>query len=86
MRLWLVAVAALEVDVAAAEENIDGLADAVEQVVRCGDGADALELGADEVGAFLAHEIALALLAGAAWDGCPRLQDVKARGAGMLGH
>jgi hypothetical protein len=56
-------VAALEVNVAAAQEDVDGLADAVEQVVRSGvDGMDALKFAADELGAFLAHELTLALL------------------------
>ena len=80
------AVAALDEDVASVEENVDGLADAIEQVVRCGLGADAFELRANDVGAFLAHEFALALLPRAAGDGSPRLQDVKACGAGVLGH
>jgi len=58
-----VAVAAVDEDLAAAEEDVDGLADAIEEVVRSGvDGADAIELGADEVRAFLAHELALTLL------------------------
>ena len=80
------AVAALDEDVASVEENVDGLADAIEQVVRCGLGADAVELRANDVGAFLAHEFALAFLPGAAGYGSPRLQDVKACGAGVLGH
>jgi hypothetical protein len=83
----LVAVAALEVDVAAAQEDVDSLADAVEQVVWSGVyGMDALKFAADELGAFLAHELTLALLPWAAGDGCARLQDVKAGGAGLLGH
>jgi hypothetical protein len=58
-----VAVAALEVDVAAAQEDVDSLADAVEQVVWSGVyGMDALKFAADELGAFLAHELTLALL------------------------
>jgi hypothetical protein len=56
-------VTALDVDVSAVEEDIDGLADAIEQVVWSGvDGADALKLGADEEGAFLTHKVAFALL------------------------
>jgi hypothetical protein len=54
--------AAVDEDVASVEEDVDGLADAIEKVVRGGLGADSLELGADKVGAFLAHEFALALL------------------------
>jgi len=81
------AVAALEVDVAAAEEDVDGLADAVEQVVGRGiDGTDALELGADEMWAFVAHEVTLTLFLGAAGYGSARLQDVEAGGAGLFGH
>ena len=78
--------AALDEDVASVEEDVDGLADAIEQVVRYGLGADAVELRADEAGAFLAHELALALLPSATVDGRPRLQDVEACGAGVLGH
>jgi hypothetical protein len=55
--------AAVDEDVASVEEDVDGLADAIEQGVRYRDGADAVELGADEEGAFLAHEVAFALLA-----------------------
>ena len=81
------AVAAFDVDVPSVEEDVDGLADAIEQVVGGGvDRANALEFGADEVRAFLTHEVALALLPCAAGNGRPRLQDVKASGAGVLGH
>jgi hypothetical protein len=81
-----VAVAALDVDVASVEEDVDGLANTIEQVVRCGFGANAVQFGANEAGAFLAHELALALLPCAAGKRFPRLQDVEARGAGVLGH
>ena len=80
------AVAAFDEDVASVEEDVDGLADSIEQIVRYGLGADAVELRANEAGAFLAHEFALALLPCAAGKRCPRLQDVEARGAGVLGH
>lgn len=57
------AVAAFDVDVAAAEQDVDGLADAVEEVVRRGvDGADAVEFATDDVGAFFTHEVTLTLL------------------------
>jgi len=82
-----VAVAALEVDVAAAEEDVDGLADAIEQVVGRGvDGADAVEFALDEVRAFVAHEVTLTLFPRAAGNGSARLQDMKAGGAGLFGH
>jgi hypothetical protein len=81
---------ALEVDVAAAEEDVDGLADAIEQIVGSGfDGADAVEFGADEIGTFAAHgagEVALTLLLRAAGNGCTGLQEVKACGADLFGH
>lgn len=79
--------AAFDVDVAAAEEDVDSLADAIEQIVGGGfDGAYAVEFGADEEGAFLTHEVTLALLLGAAGNGGALLQEVKAGGAGVLGH
>ena len=81
--------AALDVDVTAAEEDVDGLADAVEQVAGRGvDGADAFEFGADEEGTFAVQGlgvVALTLLLRAG-DGPARLKEVKAGGAGLLGH
>ena len=82
-------VATVDVDVAAAEEDLHGLADAAQQVVGGGvDGADAVELGADEEGTFAVQGlgvVTLALLSGAG-DGCTRLHEVEAGGAGLLGH
>jgi uncharacterized membrane protein len=86
----LARVAALNVDVAAAEQNIDGLADAVQKSVWGKfDGTDAIEFLFDEERTFVAHgalEVALTLLFGAAGNLCALLAQMKAGGAELLGH
>lgn len=81
--------AAFDVDVAAAEEDVDGLADAIEQVVGRGVyGADAMELGADEEGRFAVQGfgvVTLALLLRAG-DGRAGLAEAEGRGGSVLGH
>lgn len=81
--------AAIDVDVAAAEEDVHGLANAVQEIIGRGvDGADALEFGLDEEGSFAVQGlgvVSLALLLGAG-NGPAFLADVKTRGCGVLGQ
>ena len=81
--------AALDVDVAAAEEDVDSVADAIEEVVRCGiGGADAVELRADEEGRFAVEGLGVVTLAllERAGDGRAGLAEAEGRGGGVLGH
>lgn len=82
--------AAIDVNVAAAEQDVDGLADAIQEAVRCGlDGSDAVQFFADELRACLPHnalEVAVALLLRAACTFCAWPAEMKAGGAELLGH
>jgi hypothetical protein len=72
---------AFDVDVAAAEQDIERLEDAVEEAVRGRvDGANAVEFGPDEDRTFLAHgafEVALAFLLRAARNFGALLAEMK---------
>lgn len=81
---------ALHVHIAAAEQNVDGLADAIQKAVRGGiDRADAIQFFFDEERTFVAHgalEVALTLFFGAARNLCAALTEMKVGGAELLGH
>lgn len=81
---------ALDVDIFAAEQNVNRLADAIQKTVRSRiNGTDAIELFLDEEWTFVAHsarEIALALFFGATRDLCATLAETKVGGAELLGH
>jgi hypothetical protein len=79
------------VNLTAAEENVDRLADTLEEIVGrvLGFGLDAVELALDEEGTLAvegAGEVAFALLLRAAGDFGAGLTEVKAGGAELLGH
>jgi hypothetical protein len=83
-------VATLYVDIAAAEQNVDCLADAIQKTVWGKlDGADAIQFFLDEERSFVAHgalEIALTLFFGAAGNLRALLAQMKVGGAELLGH
>ena len=80
----------LNVDVPAAEQDVDSLTDAIEKAVWFGIyGVDAVKLFLDEMQIFLTHrafEVALTLFLGTAGNSCARLAESKAGGAELLGH
>lgn len=82
--------AALDVDVATAEQNVDRLADAIQKAIRSKlYRADAIQFLFDEERSFMAHgalEIALTLFFGAAGNLCALLAQMKVGGTELLGH
>lgn len=82
--------AALYVDIAAAEQNVNRLADAIQKAAWGElDGTDAIQFLLDEERSFVAHgalEIALTLFFGATGNLCALLAQMKVGGAELLGH
>ena len=78
--------AALYVHMASAEQNVNRLADAIQQTVWGKfDGTDPVQFLFDEEWSFVAHR-ALALLFGTTGNLCALLAQMKLGGAELLGH